>query len=111
MVKIQHGSYAAAWHEHRRRDRWVWAAFLGYIPGVMLLGTLLGMVFGTEMYLVTAIAWMIVASIVNLRAATFRCPRCGEQFYSRGLFHNGFTRRCLHCGLAKWASEDSDVSV
>jgi hypothetical protein len=28
-----------------------------------------------------------------------KCPHCGKRFARRGLFHNGFTRKCLNCGV------------
>jgi hypothetical protein len=30
----------------------------------------------------------------------FRCPRCAGLFCRKGWWvHNGFARRCLHCGI------------
>lgn len=108
MAKIEEGPYAAAWREHRRRDRWFWAAFLGYLPGVPLLGTVISGLVGHGLYLPTAIAWMIAISIAGYRSGMLRCPRCGQRYYVRTFFHNGFARRCLHCGLPKWASGSLD---
>ena len=46
------------------------------------------------------------------------CPRCGELFFRkfddrpwRGAWqHNPFARRCMHCGLPKWAAVDPGPS-
>lgn len=39
------------------------------------------------------------------------CPRCGEPFHYAigwlGRLNNPFARRCVHCGLRKWAVDDT----
>jgi hypothetical protein len=36
----------------------------------------------------------------------FRCPRCGRCFFIRFPLSNSFARRCMHCGLPRWAKDD-----
>lgn len=49
--------------------------------------------------------WTIAAVCVTLIAAIaiwhqrFRCPRCGELFFSRPGMHRPLSTRCVHCGL------------
>lgn len=107
MATIQNGLYEPNWREHRRRRRVMWLLLLGFIPGVVLTGTAIGAAFATEPpYIAVAVVWMLAILVTSHRASALRCPRCGQRFYAKGLYHNGFTRKCLHCGLRKWADED-----
>lgn len=109
--RIDQGPYAPAWREYRSLARLSWVLFLGYIPGVGLIWFLIGASFGYSTIgdvarTVVLITWMVAALVVSNRAARFRCPRCGKKFFSRTFSHNSFARRCVHCGLPKWASRD-----
>ena len=62
---------------------------------------------------VAAFAWMIAFAVVGYQTGNFRCPRCGELFFLKFEIESGgapgqkpFARRCLHCGLPKWAGHD-----
>jgi hypothetical protein len=46
--------------------------------------------------------WFIGSAITSWRITEFRCPRCGKKFFLGDYYHNGFTRKCLHCRLPKW---------
>ena len=35
-----------------------------------------------------------------------RYPRCGDPFFHNWWNGNGFARRCVHCGLPKYATHD-----
>jgi hypothetical protein len=84
--------------EIRRRRRSVWALFLGFIPASLAFGLLTG---SNQWTIGFALLWMGLTSVAMFRAAFARCPRC------KGLFHfdrwfmsnNGFTRKCMKCGL------------
>ncbi len=43
------------------------------------------------------------------------CPRCGKPFHYvarwYGRWNNPFARRCVHCGLPKWADRDPDPKL
>jgi len=66
---------------------------------------------GGNATLLTALVWMLVVAVVGYQKWNFACPRCGEMFFRkfdarpsrRDWQHNPFARRCMHCGLAKWA--------
>ncbi len=50
-------------------------------------------------WLLFAILWAVASAIASVRVNGFRCPRCGELYYSKGFFYNRLARHCLHCGL------------
>ena len=86
-------SYSGAWRRYRGWSWTFWLAFLGYLPGMALL-------------------WMVLVGAIGYRKFNFTCPRCGELFFRafdprpwrQDWRHNPFARRCLHCGLPKWAA-------
>ena len=109
MARIEEGVYADAWREHRRRARLFWALFLGYIPAVLVFGVAIGLLTDLvpeRLMVPFAIGWIVVSVIAGNRVASFRCPRCGNSYYSRAFFANSFTRKCLHCGLPKWRTTE-----
>jgi hypothetical protein len=73
-------------------DRW--------LPGAALLGP------------VSLTAGMIMVVVARFRLGGFRCPRCTQHFFRRRTrwleYGNPFARRCLNCGLPKWAEEARD---
>jgi hypothetical protein len=54
-----------------------------------------------------AAVWMAGWSYAAFRVATWRCPRCGEHYFIRGLRQNIFGQRCRHCGLPKWSLNET----
>lgn len=50
----------------------------------------------------------LFVTIAFTRGRPFLCPRCAKPFGSIGAYNNGFTRRCLHCGLAVDTPKSSD---
>ena len=49
------------------------------------------------------IIWFLGTAVLMVRRNLLRCPRCENRFFIRGFGRNHFARRCLHCGLPKWA--------
>jgi len=103
--------YSAAWRDLRRRRRFVWIACLGYVPGVAILifivGAPLSYLTGIKLdYFVFGIAgtWMVAVMSTSVWAGTFRCPRCHRWFFAKWWYSNSFARKCVHCGLPKWAT-------
>jgi hypothetical protein len=43
-------------------------------------------------------------------ALRFPCPRCGKWFFAKWWYHNNFARKCVHCGLPKWADPNAGSS-
>jgi Zn ribbon nucleic-acid-binding protein len=110
--------YSEQWRDLRRRRLIAWLWFLGYVPGVAaifatayLLISLVGLprAWIDGAFYVIAGAWMVVAYLAGHRAMAFPCPRCKQPFFRTWWYFNSFARKCVHCGLPKWAnSKDSD---
>ncbi len=68
---------------------------------------------GTALFM-AALVWMVAFAVIGYQRGNFRCPRCGELFFQKfddrswrmSWQHNPLARRCLHCGLPKWAQSD-----
>jgi len=101
-------NYEAKWNEYRRRRRLFFAIFLSYVPGVWLVAIPVMYWFGSEtpVYFIAG-AWMIAFAVAGSRVSMFPCPRCGKWFFATWYFHNPLARRCVHCGLPKWATRDA----
>jgi hypothetical protein len=109
----QPADYTAAWRDYRKRRFVFWVVFLSYMPGVMafFLGVGLPLASMTGIkpdYFFFAIAgtWMLAFVVTNLRAVSFPCPRCGQHFFRTWWYSNPLARRCVHCGLPKWAMSE-----
>jgi hypothetical protein len=110
------GPYAAAWSRYRRWSRAYWIVFASFLPAVALLSRASGWLQRGQPGPVFAVAivWMIAWALIGRVTSTFHCPRCGELFFHvfdarpwrQSWRHNPFARRCLHCGLPKWATRD-----
>jgi hypothetical protein len=55
-----------------------------------------------------AVAGLVLYAITSIRLRSFPCPRCGRPFFQAGRRRSLFARRCLHCGLPKWASMEAE---
>jgi hypothetical protein len=95
----------SSWSDYRFWDWVTRLLYLGFFP-VSLIG--LNTSFESAIFWIAAISFAAVVNVVGYRAKSFRCPRCGKPFFCWGLYHNGFTRKCLHCGLPKWAKPGTD---
>src|SRR5262245_55466552 len=108
--------YSAAWHNFRRRRMIAWAVLLGLVPGMALfsaVSVLLSKFTGIEpdyfMYPVAGV-WMAAVIVTSMREQYFPCPRCGKRFFATWWYQNPFARKCVHCGLPKWAGSDDQLS-
>lgn len=104
--------YAHAWRAYRRRNRLAWLLLIGYVPVLWLVALVAGTGEGRGDFIfgVTAIIWAAVWIVTSFRLGRFRCPRCKQDFFHKWPRQNGFARRCLHCGLRKWANGDHESS-
>ena len=64
------------------------------------------------------VAWAVLLFrffFVSREYVYWSCPRCGKPFHYvarwYGTWNNPFARRCLHCGLPKWADFDPDPKL
>jgi hypothetical protein len=108
-----HPDYTAAWRDYRKRSFIFWTVFLGYIPGVLVLfvgaGLPIAALTGTKpdyFFYPIAGSWMLAFLITSWQVVLFRCPRCRKRFFATWWYRNPFARKCVHCGLPKWASSD-----
>lgn len=97
------------WQEYRRRRNLALFAVLGYVPLVIVFAMASERLFhSTTPFFVVAIGWAIFFVVAGIRCETFRCPRCGKWFFAKWWYHNAFARRCVHCGLPKYATPESE---
>jgi len=110
------GPYSVAWRRYRRWSQLFWIVFVFYLPILAFVVGALGWTHGDDLAIfVAAFVWMMAFALVGYQKGNFRCPRCGELFFQKFddrpwrmvWWHNPFARRCMHCGLTKWAAEDS----
>lgn len=52
------------------------------------------------LFFVTALLIMFSVMAILLPQAFVRCPRCKIFFYTKWYYTNGFTHKCVHCGLS-----------
>jgi hypothetical protein len=96
--------YSSQWEPYRRTRRMGLFLFLGYVPGVVIIGYPLSKLFGSQIpFEVVAICWFTTLGVFAIWHRTFRCPRCHNRFFIKTFYRNDFARKCLHCGLPLWA--------
>jgi hypothetical protein len=97
--------YLVEWSDLRRRRLWL-AASLVALPMAVIWPVLVMTRVGPSLP-VTAIAIVAFAIVpLSVHAERFRCPQCAERFCRKGLYHNGFAQRCLHCGIKVGTPKD-----
>ena len=113
-----HPDYTADWRDYRRRRRIFWILFLGFIPGVfilfMVVVVLLSLVSDIKpeyFFFWIAGLWMLMLIIAGFQFWWFYCPRCHKKFFATFWYRNPLTKKCLHCGLPKWANTDVTIPV
>jgi hypothetical protein len=99
-----------AWEDYRRRRRGFWLALvllpLWLIPGALIQEFLARRGFGGTHWInfpAVLVPPMIHPVVAYFRRIFWPCPRCGRPFFLTWSGCNWFARRCLHCGLPKWA--------
>lgn len=95
--------YKTQWNDYRKRSRIVFALFLGYIPGVFILGFPLTKLLKSEIpFYIVALTWMATTVGAWIHLILFRCPRCRERFMMNKYFVVASGRKCPYCGLKKY---------
>jgi hypothetical protein len=102
--------YAAAWTGYQRTrtrsTRLFLALFFGGGVATAALVAAAGDRAPEWLGPVAILPWIVAAIVKSQAAIRAPCPRCGQPFNSTTWGHNGFARRCLHCGLPKWSPAD-----
>ena len=100
--------YTAAWDRFRRGQKWFCGIFVSGLA-LMLAATLLFDNESLRGWVVLPVLPILILTFVvaSIHHVLFRCSRCGHFFFLRFLYRNPIARRCLHCGLPKWAKNDS----
>jgi len=94
--------YERAWRDYK----WRLAAFLFAWLGLFIAAPALSNRIGSAWF---AVLWFGSCIVTSFRLSMWRCPRCGHCFFWN-FIHNQFARRCMHCGLPKWAMT-SDAGI
>lgn len=108
--------YAEQWGDYRKR-RLMFLIFCLGLPTPFVVMILLSQVFHDEfasnveianrVYFAMSGAWGLAWMVAWIRLMSWHCPRC-DNYYFVGLIRNPFARRCLHCGLKKWAEAEEE---
>lgn len=95
--------YERAWRNYKWRLVAFLLAWLGLPIAAPALDDRIGFVwFG--------VLWIGSCLGTGFRLSMWRCPRCGHCFFWN-FIHNQFARRCMHCGLPKWATSNDAGST
>jgi hypothetical protein len=98
---------SSVWDEYRTWRRRFLVLFLGFTPGVLVIGVPLTGVFNSQVPLfVVAGTWIVLLAWAGAMMRSLSCPRCDQPFF-HSWYHNPIAVHCLHCGLPIW----TEVSV
>ena len=97
------------WRRHRRWLSITLTLAVAWIPFSLFFGILLYLLatphhFSADVF-APAVLFGILFLTVGHYTAEFRCPRCGNRFYTwapGGVLNNSFSRHCHICGLKRW---------
>jgi len=101
------------WKSYRVKG-WAFAIIaLTLLPAILLLGGWVDRAWKLEGggFLAVGALWASLLLIPGFLVRGFLCPRCNEPFFDKGLVYFFWARRCVHCGLPKWAPHDPDPKV
>jgi hypothetical protein len=108
MTPSSQRKYQEDWRAYRRARNTFAFVFLTYIPAGGIGASLGFWLFGSPLLgFVVVLTWMGAFLVTSIRLQCWPCPRCGERFSAKGWYNKGFlARKCVHCGLAKYALDD-----
>ena len=102
-------NYDDEWRKLRKRRRRFWFVFLGWAPLCALVAVILdaispGLGSTKRSFLFMVIPLMVANFVVFLDLMTSACPRCRKLYF--GGLGGMLGKRCAHCGLRLWTSEN-----
>lgn len=108
----------SAWDEYRRRRR-AFLLTLLVLPLWLVPGGTIEHVLASYGYKANSLVTFAVAVlppmacvvVAYLRLMFWPCPHCGRSFHVSWWDGNVFARRCVHCGLPKWASKQKTAEA
>jgi hypothetical protein len=115
-VEVRHvvpnSKYVERWSLYRQSFRWGVSVMMVWILGTLIASSVTGL--NPILWFVITAAWFFVTNRVFVRMGygnpmNLLCPRCDRRFFysPTSLFHNAFARRCMNCGLPKFAEADA----
>ncbi len=99
--------YNSQWRALRFRSWVLLLLFVLYLPGIALGVFVLDAIspsLGNRDALWLVDGWGLAFVVAGVYQISFRCPGCGGWFGSSHSWTNPIAPRCLHCGLARYAS-------
>ena len=97
-------SHELAWRSYRRRRNVAVAALLAF---VLFLSFAIADVLRGQYWWDIGLFVVLGFFAAWTRLVIWKCPQCGNMFFSRPWRENPFARSCLHCGLPKWSTPNS----
>jgi hypothetical protein len=97
--------YREQWQRYRKlRNLFMWI-FLGYFPVVFAFTVIVSKLFHSlAPGFLLAGGWMLALVVVGTRLSEWWCPRCGKWYSATWGYNKGFfARKCVNCGLLKYA--------
>lgn len=93
----------SSWQYYRHWRRVYWLVLLTFFPGVGGIVIIGEFIFRSSLLAFLAFSvWAVAFLESGVRLLGFRCPQCGNPFFSRAFSYNTFAKKCVHCGLPKW---------
>lgn len=90
-----------------RRGRWhlLFVVFSTLAGGLLLGASAAGALQLGTIASAALVIWAIAYLVCYHRLYQWRCPQCGQRFFTRPPFlERAFARRCAHCGFRRWGS-------
>lgn len=99
--------YAQDWTQYRKLRSQFFVVLVGYFPVAVALFLILPVRAIDLAFSIVNVCWLILLVFMALRLRNWRCPRCGERFFTRsdrpGL---GFLAKiCGNCQLPKYCDQ------
>jgi len=94
------------WYRYGRRRRLFSALFIGFFPGIYLLGMQLPrLLHWGRLGVVVAGLWLLALSLSWISLISIRCPRCGRSLFLAWRIFSAASQECGHCGWSRWGKE------